>query len=173
TIGPGAVHALAQRLADRVDLVDAPVAGSVDAARTGGLTVLAAGTDAVLDRVAPTLETLGRVRRCGPLGAGTALKLVLNTALVTGLAALADTLRVADAVGVDREVALDALTAGPLGGAVARATKSGVSFSTALADKDLRLALVELADRPAPVVHAAARVLDSAPDQNADIAALI
>lgn len=173
TIGPGEVRALAARLPASVALVDAPVAGSVGAVRAGSLTVLAGGAEAVLDRVAPVLEALGTVRRCGPVGAGTALKLVLNTALVTSLGALADTLRVADAVGVDREVALDALTAGPLGGAVGRATKAGASFPIALADKDLRLALVELADRPSPVVHAAAQLLHRAPDRDADLAAIV
>jgi 3-hydroxyisobutyrate dehydrogenase len=173
TIGPAAVRALAERLPDDVDLVDAPVAGSVGAARAGSLTVLAAGADTVLDRVTPALRALGQVRNCGPVGAGSALKLVLNTALVTSLAALADALRVADAVGVDRADALEALTAGPLGGAVARATTAGASFSIALAGKDMRLASAELADRSAPVVHAAAQLLASAPDQDADLAAIV
>jgi 3-hydroxyisobutyrate dehydrogenase-like beta-hydroxyacid dehydrogenase len=40
------------------------------------------------------------------------MKLVLNTALVTAVAALAGTLAVAEAVGVDRHVALEEVAAG-------------------------------------------------------------
>ena len=99
TIGPDAVRDLAAVLPGGVDLVDAPVAGSTGAAEGGTLRIFAGGTDAALDRVAPVLATLGEVRRCGPSGSGAAMKVVLNTALVTALASLAEVLQVADAVG--------------------------------------------------------------------------
>src|SRR6185437_5672003 len=124
----------------RPGLVDAPVAGSVAEAAAGELIILAGGPDEAIDRAAPVLAALGTVRRCGGVGAGSALKLVLNTALVTAVAALADALAVADAAGVDRAAALDALAAGPLSGAVGRATATGASFPVALAAKDLALA---------------------------------
>ena len=173
TVSPGAVRDLARRLPDGVDIVDAPVAGSVGAASAGTLTVLAGGEASVLERLNPVLTVLGRVRCCGGIGDGAAMKLVLNTALVTAMAALVDTLAVAHALGMDRDTALAALTAGPLGGAVERATAEGVSFAVALAGKDLGLALTELGDAPAPVACAAARVLAAAPDRTADIASLI
>ena len=173
TIGPEAVAELARRLPAEVHLIDAPVVGSVDAAQAGRLTVLAAGDPAAVDRAAPVLQALGTVRRCGALGAGSALKLVLNTALVTAMAALRDTVAVADAVGVDRSVALAALGTGPLGGAAKRATATGAWFPIALASKDITLALRHLGDRPAPVARAAARVLSAAPDQNADLSVLV
>ncbi|WP_173085328.1 NAD(P)-dependent oxidoreductase [Phytohabitans rumicis] len=173
TIAPAQVRALAARLPAGVDLIDAPVAGSVAAAAAGGLTVLAGGESAALDRVAPVLATLGTVRRCGPVGAGAALKLVLNTALVTAFAALADTLAVADAAGVDRDAALAALMAGPLGGAVTRATATGTRFRVALAAKDARLALAELGAAPAPALRAAAQTLSTVVDQDADLGAII
>jgi 3-hydroxyisobutyrate dehydrogenase-like beta-hydroxyacid dehydrogenase len=172
TIGPE-VRDLAWRLPAGVDLVDAPVAGSVAATEAGQLTILAGGDDDPLSRVTPVLAALGTVRRSGGVGAGAALKLVLNTALVTAVAALADALAVADVVGVDRAVALEALAAGPLGGAVKRATTSGASFSVALAGKDLDLALQSLGPTPAPIAHAAAQAVCAVPDQSADIAALI
>jgi 3-hydroxyisobutyrate dehydrogenase len=177
TIGPAAVHAVARRLPAGVDLVDAPVAGSVDAAEAGRLAVLAGGEAAAVDRVLPILAPLGTLRRCGGPGSGAALKLVLNTALVTALGALADTLAVADAVGVDRGTALDALGAGALGGAVARATATGASFSIALARKDLDLALAALGshggDRSVPIARAAAQVLAAAPDQTATLTTIV
>lgn len=173
TIAPREVRALAGRLPEGVDLVDAPVAGSTGAAEAGALLVLAAGQDAPLKRVIPVLGALGTVRRCGDLGDGSALKLVLNTALATAMTALADTLKVASALGVDRDTALEALAAGPLGGAVRRAAASGASFSLALAAKDMDLAVRELGRAPAPIARVASQVLQAAPDQGADIATLI
>jgi len=165
TIGPAAVREL--RVPDGVVLVDAPVLGSVAAAASGHLTVLAGGD---LDRALPVLESLGTVRRCGELGSGAALKLVANTALITGLAALADTVAVARAVGVDAETALSVVAKGVLGGAVGRATAAGAAFPVSLAAKDLDLVL-GLTDPP--VVRAAATVLRAAPDQNADLGRIV
>lgn len=173
TIGPQAVHALAGQLPPGVRLVDAPVAGSAAAAAAGRLVVLAGGEAEAVERVAPVLAALGTVRRCGGPGSGAALKLVLNTALVTGVAAVADALAVADAVGVDRRTACDALAAGPLSGAVARATTTDAAFAIALAAKDARLALDALDAGPAPVLQAAASVLAAAPRPDADLATLV
>ncbi|MGC4865266.1 NAD(P)-dependent oxidoreductase [Micromonospora sp. DT53] len=172
TIGPGGVAELATLLPAGVPLVDAPVAGSAEAAETGRLVVLAGGEEAVVERVAPLLGTLGTVRRCGGSGRGAALKLVLNTALVTAVTAVADALAVADAVGVDRRTALDALATGPLGGAVARATTTDAAFAATLAAKDARLALDVLGDAPAPLLRAAASALAAARHPEGDIARL-
>ncbi|MET8306283.1 NAD(P)-dependent oxidoreductase [Micromonospora sp. NPDC005173] len=172
TIGPQAVAELAALLPAGVPLVDAPVAGSAGAAETGRLVVLAGGEEAAVERVAPLLETLGTVRRCGGSGRGAALKLVLNTALVTAVTAVADALAVADAVGLDRRTAVEALGTGPLGGAVARATATDAAFAAALAAKDARLALDVLGDAPVPVLRAAASALAAAPHQQDDIARL-
>ncbi|MDG4798378.1 NAD(P)-dependent oxidoreductase [Micromonospora sp. WMMD1082] len=171
TIGPDEVRGIAGRLPASVPLLDAPVGGSVDAAEAGRLAIFAGGPDAVVDLAEPVLRELGTIRRCGPVGAGAALKLVVNTALITALGALHDTLAVADGVGVDRAVALDALAAGPLGGAVRRVTATGASFAIAHAAKDARLALRETP--AAPVASAALRLLTRATDQNADVASLI
>lgn len=173
TIGPAAVHDLARRLPAGVDLVDAPVAGSVTAAATGTLTLLAGGEPTAVDRVSPALAALGTVRRCGGPGSGAALKLVLNTALLTAVTALADTVAVAGAVGVDRETALAALRAGPLGGAVGRAAATGASFAIALARKDLDLALGAVDGAAVPVARGAAHLLHAAPEPDADISQLV
>ncbi|MEU2611831.1 NAD(P)-dependent oxidoreductase [Micromonospora sp. NPDC007271] len=172
TIGPRAVAELAEHLPAGVPLVDAPVAGSAGAAEAGRLVVLAGGAEAAVDRVAPVLELLGTVRRCGGPGSGAALKLVLNTALVTAVTATADALAVAAAVGVDRRTAVEALATGPLGGAVARATATDAAFAVTLAAKDARLALDALGGEPAPVLQAAASVLANAPHPDGDIAIL-
>lgn len=171
TIGPDEVRGIATRLPGQVSLLDAPVGGSVDAVEAGKLSIFAGGPDAVMDLVEPVLRNLGTIRRCGPVGAGAAMKLVVNTALVTALGALHDTLAVADAVGVNRTAALEALAAGPLSAAVRRATATGASFAISLAAKDARLALRGVP--AAPVVAAAARLLQTAADDQADVATLI
>ncbi len=174
TIGLQACRDIAGRLPEGIECLDAPVTGSVDAAGDGTLGVLVSGPDIAVTRVRPVLEMLGTVHICGPFGAGTALKLVLNTGLVTAMAALADTLTVADAVGVDRGTALEALAAGPLGGAVMRGRAPGASFSFALAAKDIDLALDVLdRDRAVAVAHAAAQTMRSAANQSADIGTVI
>ncbi|MFI7490386.1 NAD(P)-dependent oxidoreductase [Micromonospora echinaurantiaca] len=173
TIGPAAVRDLARRLPPAVDLVDAPVGGSVAAARAGQLRVFAGGAAPAVQRVTPVLAALGCVRHCGDLGSGAALKLVLNTALLVAVTGLADTLAVAGAVGVDPRTALDALAGGPLAGALARATAPDADFPVALAGKDLDLVRAALAGAPAPLVDAARTALAAAPDPTADIATLV
>ncbi|MFI5934175.1 NAD(P)-dependent oxidoreductase [Actinoplanes sp. NPDC051494] len=165
TIGPDAVRALEPPAG--VTIVDAPVVGSVAAAATGALTLLTGGDVA---RVRPVLEALGTVHECGPLGSGAALKLVANTALVTGIAALADTVAVARALGVDDGAALTLLANGPLAGAARRAGAAGADFPIALAAKDLDL--VRRIASP-PMVDAAAAVLRASADPTADLGTVV
>lgn len=171
TIGPDEVRRIAARLPESVSLLDAPVGGSIGAVEAGTLSIFAGGLDAVVDLVEPVLRNLGTIHRCGPVGAGAARKLVVNTAMITALGALHDTLAVADAVGVDRALALRTLAAGPLSGAVERATATGASFAISLAAKDARLALRQV--QAAPVAAAAAQLLHAAADEEADVATLI
>ncbi|MEV5630343.1 NAD(P)-dependent oxidoreductase [Micromonospora tulbaghiae] len=171
TIGPDEVRAVAGRLPAGVSLLDAPVGGSVDAARTGTLTIFVGGPADTVERAVPVLEQLGSVRHCGPIGAGAAVKLVANTGLVTAVAALHDALAVAAALGVDRRTALDVLGRGALGGAVGRVTAPGASFAVALAAKDARLALRRPV--PAPALEAALDLMQAAPDQDADLSCLV
>jgi 3-hydroxyisobutyrate dehydrogenase-like beta-hydroxyacid dehydrogenase len=162
TIGPDAVRRIAAGLPDGVTLVDAPVGGSVGAAGSGSLRIFAGGADADLDRVEPVLEALGSVRRCGPLGTGAAVKLVLNTALVTAVAGLADALAVAEAVGLSRADAVEVLRASPLGVAAERTLGpggSGAHFAVALAVKDVDLARAAAAPAELPIAGAARQVL--------------
>ncbi|MFD3932669.1 NAD(P)-dependent oxidoreductase [Streptomyces sp. NPDC058614] len=145
TVGPDVIRELAARLKDElkdglkdgVTLVDAPVAGSTDRAAAGRLGILAGGDVAGVEHV---LAHFGTVTRTGPLGSGAALKLVVNASVVGGVALVAEAMRLADALGVDEDTARNALTNGPLGGAVGRAFAEGVHFDTALAVKDADLA---------------------------------
>ncbi|GHC41223.1 hypothetical protein GCM10010349_01210 [Streptomyces flavofungini] len=137
TVGPEAVRELGERVPDGVTLVDAPVAGSTDKAAAGRLGILAGG-DATA--VQPLLAHLGTVTRTGPLGSGAALKVVVNTAVLGGVALVAESMALADALGLDAELARDVLARGPLAGAVARAFATDVHFGSDLAAKDVALA---------------------------------
>ncbi|MFD7403632.1 NAD(P)-dependent oxidoreductase [Streptomyces sp. NPDC059866] len=140
TVGPDAIRDLAARLGGTAALIDAPVVGSTDKAASGELRILAGGA---VEGVADVLGVLGEVTRTGPLGTGAALKLVVNSAVLGGVALVAECLRLADALGVEDAVARTALVSGPLGGAAARAFAEGVHFGTELAVKDLDLAAAQ------------------------------
>lgn len=155
TVGPQAVRELAARLGDGVTVVDAPVLGSTDKAAAGELGILAGGETGAVEAVLPVLAHLGTVTRAGGPGSGAALKLVVNTAVIGGVALVAESLRLADALGLDGDTARAALAASPLAGAVARAFADGVHFGTELAVKDLELAVgtVELPAVEAVLEH--------------------
>ncbi|MGI5244571.1 NAD(P)-dependent oxidoreductase [Dactylosporangium sp. CA-139066] len=174
TIGPDAVRRIAAGLPAGVALVDAPVGGSTGAAAAGALRIFAGGADADVARVELVLAALGTVRRCGALGTGAAVKLVLNAALVTAVAGLADALTVAAAVGLDREAAVAVLRDGPLGFATERTLAPGAPaahFRVALAAKDADLAIA--AAGPDLPMLAAARTMMARAVPDDDLSALV
>src|SRR5207237_9199694 len=81
TVGREAVLEAAGRLPEGVELLDAPVVGSLARAEAGGLTILAGGSDEAFTRVRPLLEVLGTPTHVGGLGDGAAMKLVMNSTL--------------------------------------------------------------------------------------------
>ncbi|MGI8777709.1 MAG: NAD(P)-dependent oxidoreductase [Acidimicrobiales bacterium] len=145
TVGPDAVRRLAQRLAHGVDVLDAPVLGSVPQATDGSLKIFAGGAQATFERWRPVLEVLGRPVRFGALGSGAAMKLVANSTLGAVMSALGEALALADGLGLDQALVLDTLAESPVGATVEskRALiESGEyepNFALALAAKDLRL----------------------------------
>ncbi|PWI18631.1 6-phosphogluconate dehydrogenase [Streptomyces sp. Act143] len=161
TVGPDAVHRLGRLPGVRV--VDAPVMGSTDRAAAGTLGILAGGDTAPVEHV---LAHLGTVTRTGPLGSGAALKLVVNSAVIGGIAVVAEALRLADALGLDGQTSRTALANSPLGGAVARAFAEDVHFDTALAVKDLALA-TQTAELP--MIKAASDLYRKAAEPGEDI----
>jgi 3-hydroxyisobutyrate dehydrogenase-like beta-hydroxyacid dehydrogenase len=171
TVGPDEVREIAGRLPAGVRLLDAPVGGSVNAVEAGTLVIFAGGDEETITDAEPVLRPLGTVRRTGPIGTGASVKLVNNTAMVTALAALHDSLSVADSVGVDREVALDVLAGGPLGGAVQRLRAVGGNFAVSLAAKDLRLALRDVTG--ASIATATLTRLTEMSDQDADVTTVV
>ncbi|MDQ1711939.1 MAG: 3-hydroxyisobutyrate dehydrogenase [Frankiaceae bacterium] len=152
TVGPAVAHDLGKALrAKGIGFVDAPVAGSVQPAIDGTLGVLAGGSADDYATAEPLLRLWGdpaRVRHLGPVGAGSAMKLVVNLTLGVAMGGVGEALRLAGDLGVDRTAALDVLAAGPLGTTVG--TKRAMldsgdftptGFSLDLMTKDLALAL--------------------------------
>jgi len=93
--------------------LDAPVLGTKGPAEQGTLTVLASGPEAVKPRVAPVLDAIGaKTLWVGPAGAGTRLKLVANGWVQTVTVGVAQSLKMAEAFGLDPALFLEAVKGG-------------------------------------------------------------
>jgi 3-hydroxyisobutyrate dehydrogenase-like beta-hydroxyacid dehydrogenase len=148
TIGPAVARELAGRFAR---FLDAPVVGSVKPATDGTLGVLVGGALADYEAAEPLLHLWGdpaNVRHLGGVGAGSAMKLVINLTLGVAMGGVGEALRLAADLGLDRADTLDVVATGPLGFSVnaKRAMlDSGeyrpTGFSLDLMAKDLALAL--------------------------------
>lgn len=114
TIAPAESRAFAERLGRQgVHFVDAPMGGSVEAARNGRLILFVGGADEDVARVRPLLERFARrVEHLGPVGAGTSMKLVTNLLTVSYLALAGEALALADRFGLDRRRVIDLLLDG-------------------------------------------------------------
>src|SRR5271165_4740440 len=98
-----------------VTLVDAPVSGSTRPAREGRLTILASGPESVRPQVEPVFAALAqKVLWVGPAGTGSRLKLAANHWMISSIVALAETMRLCEAMGLQQEFA-QLLDGGPLG----------------------------------------------------------
>jgi 3-hydroxyisobutyrate dehydrogenase-like beta-hydroxyacid dehydrogenase len=151
--------------------VDAPVVGSVQPATDGTLGVLVGGTETDYAAAEPLLHLWGdpaKVRHLGAVGAGSAMKLVINLTLGVAMGGVGEALRLAGDLGLDRQQTLDVVAMGPLGFSVnaKRAMlESGefqpTGFSLDLMAKDLGLAL-DAADNDLPLTRAARDVAHDA-----------
>lgn len=148
-------EALAAQLRPDVAFVDAPVSGSTKPARDGMLVILASGPPATLDALEPLFGALGRrTFRLGDAGAGSRMKLVLNTWLAALVEGIAETTALARALDVSLDALGDLLHGGPLGAPLAEAKLAKIAagdyapeFGLSLAAKDVRLALEAAARR--------------------------
>ena len=147
-----------------ITLVDAPVSGSTQPAEQGQLTVLASGPESARDVVKPVFDALAsRVLWVGEAGMGSRLKLAANHWMITSVAALAESMRLSQEMGLDQEHFVELLNGGPLGSAYAAQKLAEMQrheypagFPVRLALKDLQL-VCEVADRLAtksPVLDA-------------------
>ena len=130
-----------------VTLVDAPVSGSTHPAEQGQLTILASGPDSAGAAVAPIFEALAsRVLWVGEAGMGSRLKLAANHWMITMVVALAESMHLCQAMGLDQQHFIALLDGGPLGSSYAvqkleemRRHEYPAGFPVRLALKDLEL----------------------------------
>jgi 3-hydroxyisobutyrate dehydrogenase len=136
-----------------ITLIDAPVSGSTHPAEEGQLTSLASGPASARDAIEPIFDALAsRVMWVGEAGMGSRLKLAANHWMIASVAALAETMRLCDAMGLDHQHLRALLDGGPLGSAYAiqkldemQRHEYPAGFPVRLALKDLQL-VSEVAD---------------------------
>lgn len=146
-----------QAMADQhsITLVDAPVLGTKQPAEQSDLIVLASGPEAALERCRPLFEAIGqKVVELGPEpGPATRLKVVLNHWILALVEGLAQTVALAEGIGVDPRRFLDTIAGGPLDSGYAQTKGKAMverefpaSFPLELAVKDAEL-VVQAAGR--------------------------
>ncbi len=104
-------------LAEELGLVyvDSPVLGTRKPAEDGTLVVLASGPEEARPVVAPVCEAIGsRVMWLGEAGAGSRLKLVANSWVLTVVEGIAESLTLAKALGLDPQQFLDVVKGGAM-----------------------------------------------------------
>jgi len=146
-------HAFVMELSERatqkgLNYLDCPVTGLPDAAARGELTLLVGGNEGDLVHANSFLAPLSRkIVRFGPIGSGTAYKLIVNLLGAVEIAATAEAMETALRVGLDLEQVAEALANGAAGsfhvGRQARIMSSeahsqNLAFTTDLRRKDTR-----------------------------------
>jgi 3-hydroxyisobutyrate dehydrogenase len=95
--------------------VDAPVLGTRQPAEQGQLVVLESGAPHTRCRVQPVFDAVGqRTIHAGAAGAGTRLKLVANSWVLAVVEAAAETIALAEGLGLDPALFFEAIEKGPL-----------------------------------------------------------
>jgi 3-hydroxyisobutyrate dehydrogenase len=133
--------------AHTVSLVDAPVSGSTHPAQEGQLTILASGPESARPAVEPVFDALAsRVLWVGEAGMGSRLKLAANHWMISMVGALAESMHLCEAMGLDQQQFVALLDGGPLGSVYAlqkldemRRHEYPAGFPVRLALKDLEL----------------------------------
>lgn len=168
TIGPAAVESVASRLAEQgVHVVDAPVSGGVARAAGGELLIMVSGPDEARSQVAPLLDVLaGKAPVVGAVpGEGQKVKLVNQLLCGVHIAAAAEALAYAEALGLDAEACWDVVRHGAAasfmlddrGERMVRGAGDQVRSALDIFVKDMGLVLTAARDNvyPAPLASAA------------------
>ena len=99
----------------RIAFIDAPVLGTKQPAEEAKLVILASGPEDLRDRVQPIFDAIGsRTMWVGEAGAGTRLKLVTNSWVLTVTEGAAEAIALAEGLGVDPSLMFEALEGGAL-----------------------------------------------------------
>ncbi len=152
--------------------VDAPVSGSVGAAKAGQLVILAGGKKAAIDACQPYFDILGKETiRFGATGTGSSAKLAINLLLGVMGQGIGEAVLLAENSGVDKEKFLELISKSALNSPFFQLKKDmyggdefPAAFMVELMSKDLGLVKVE-ADRQGtalPLAEAADRTYRAA-----------
>ena len=168
------------------NLIDAPVSGSVAMARDGSLSILVGGDPDVLARARPALAAMGsNVFHLGALGAGSAMKLAVNTVVYALNQGISEGLVLAERAGIERDAAYEVFANSAIAAPFVHYRRAQFehpgdiepALSLRLAAKDLRLILRLAASvhLKLPQAEAGLDVLDEAVDAGlaeADVSAV-
>jgi 3-hydroxyisobutyrate dehydrogenase-like beta-hydroxyacid dehydrogenase len=151
TIDPATTRKVGAALAEKgAKMLDVPVGKGPAAAASGDLTLMVGGDPAVVEEVRDVLRALGSSQfYCGPLGSGTATKLINNLVSCSVLALNAEAVVLAAKAGVDPGVVCEVMQTTAADNWHLRNTTQPLSlegnfaprFKLALAHKDVGLAL--------------------------------
>jgi 3-hydroxyisobutyrate dehydrogenase-like beta-hydroxyacid dehydrogenase len=164
TVSPQASRELADRVrAAGAAMLDAPVSGSVPAAETGTLSIMAGGAEETFRVAEPLLRMLGsKVTYVGRNGQGLLLKMAINISLAAQMLAFSEGVLLAERGGIDPKLAAEALSASAIGSPMLKARLPIVLdlpeepwFDMRLMHKDIRLALRAARETGVPLPSAA------------------
>jgi len=151
-----------------IDVMDVAISGSTPAAEQGTLTLLAGGNAELFQAAQPIFAAIARQYfHLGPPGAGTSMKLVVNTLLGVGMQAIAEAVVLGESAGLNRKLLLEVLShtavvAPAHVGKLARIERNDYSpqFPLRLMNKDFQLILNTAARENVsmPATEAASRV---------------
>jgi 3-hydroxyisobutyrate dehydrogenase len=136
TVRPEVQVALEQRVKQAAAaLVECPVGGTTGPAREGKLFGFVGGSDADVARARPLLEQMcRRVEHCGPVGAGSRMKLAVNLPLFVYWQALGEALLLCHPLNLDPERLISILS--DTSGASNAIKTRGAAVAAHLADRD-------------------------------------
>jgi 3-hydroxyisobutyrate dehydrogenase len=169
TISPVSSRELHDRAAKLgIDVMDVAISGSTPAAGQGTLTLLVGGNAELFKAAQPIFGAIARQYfHLGPSGAGTTMKLVVNTLLGVGMQAIAEAVVLGESAGLNRKLLLEVLShtavvAPAHFGKLARIERNDYSpqFPLRLMNKDFHLILKTAAEENVsmPVTEAAFRI---------------
>ena len=161
-----------------VGFLDAPVLGTKQPAEEGKLVVLASGEEHLREAAQPVFDAVGqKTLWVGEAGAGTRLKLVVNSWVLTVTEGAAETIALAEGLGLDPSLLFEAIDGGGLdlpylrikGGAMIE-RNFDPAFRLELAAKDARLVAqsAERVNLDLPVLVAIAQRLTEGAKEHGD-----
>ena len=99
-----------------IGFVDAPVSGGQAGAENGQLSIMCGGSQRDFDRVQPIIDSYAKIcRLMGPVGAGQTTKMCNQIAIAGLVQALSESLRFAEASGLDIEKVVEVISQGAAG----------------------------------------------------------